>query len=117
MRLDGGLPSTAARPFTGARPFTVFRRIILPLSLPGVLAGTVLVGILCMNAYATPVLLGGVVAAQTLQVLLHLHLLQVQLQRRPVALGHGPASALGSRWRACVLSHRPAARSLRCRSP
>jgi putative spermidine/putrescine transport system permease protein len=43
----------------GARPFTVFRRIILPLSLPGVLAGTVLVGILCMNAYATPVLLGG----------------------------------------------------------
>jgi putative spermidine/putrescine transport system permease protein len=43
----------------GARPFTVFRRVTLPLSLPGVLAGTVLVGILCMNAYATPVLLGG----------------------------------------------------------
>ncbi len=27
--------------------------------MPGVLAGTVLVFILCMNAYATPVLLGG----------------------------------------------------------
>ncbi len=43
----------------GASPFTVFRRVTFPLSLPGVLAGTVLVGILCMNAYATPVLLGG----------------------------------------------------------
>lgn len=43
----------------GASPMTVFRRVTLPLSLPGVLAGTVLVGILCMNAYATPVLLGG----------------------------------------------------------
>ena len=43
----------------GAGPFTVFRRVTFPLSLPGVLAGTVLVGILCMNAYETPVLLGG----------------------------------------------------------
>ena len=43
----------------GARPMTVFRRVILPLSLPGVIAGSALVFILCMNAYATPVLLGG----------------------------------------------------------
>ena len=43
----------------GARPFTMFRRVILPLSLPGVIAGSALVFILCMNAYATPVLLGG----------------------------------------------------------
>jgi putative spermidine/putrescine transport system permease protein len=43
----------------GARPFTAFRRIVLPLALPGVIAGTALVFILCMNAYATPVLLGG----------------------------------------------------------
>ncbi|MCW3474234.1 ABC transporter permease [Limobrevibacterium gyesilva] len=43
----------------GARPFTVFRRIIFPLALPGVVAGSALVFILCMNAYATPVLLGG----------------------------------------------------------
>jgi len=43
----------------GARPFTAFRRIVLPLAMPGVIAGTVLVFILCMNAYATPVLLGG----------------------------------------------------------
>ena len=43
----------------GARPLTTFRRIVLPLALPGVIAGTALVFILCMNAYATPVLLGG----------------------------------------------------------
>jgi putative spermidine/putrescine transport system permease protein len=43
----------------GARPLTVFRRVVLPLSVPGVVAGSALVFILCMNAYATPVLLGG----------------------------------------------------------
>jgi putative spermidine/putrescine transport system permease protein len=34
-------------------------RVVLPISAPGVAAGTMLVFILCMNAYATPVLLGG----------------------------------------------------------
>ena len=43
----------------GAGPLTGFRRVVLPLALPGVAAGSVLVFILCMNAYATPVLLGG----------------------------------------------------------
>ena len=43
----------------GAGSATSFRRIILPIVLPGVAAGTMLVFILCMNAYATPVLLGG----------------------------------------------------------
>lgn len=43
----------------GAKPSTTFFRIVLPLAMPGVVAGTVLVFILCMNAYATPVLLGG----------------------------------------------------------
>ena len=43
----------------GAGSMTAFWRIILPIVLPGVGAGTMLVFILCMNAYATPVLLGG----------------------------------------------------------
>lgn len=43
----------------GATPARAFWRIILPLSLPGVATGSVLVFILCMNAYSTPVLLGG----------------------------------------------------------
>ncbi|XWN30416.1 MAG: ABC transporter permease [Devosia sp.] len=43
----------------GATPFTAFRKVVLPLAMPGVIAGSILVFILCMNAYATPVLLGG----------------------------------------------------------
>jgi putative spermidine/putrescine transport system permease protein len=43
----------------GAGPLVAFRRVVLPLAVPGVVAGSVLVFILCMNAYATPVLLGG----------------------------------------------------------
>jgi putative spermidine/putrescine transport system permease protein len=43
----------------GARPFTVFRRVVWPMAAPGVAAGCALVFILCMNAFATPVLLGG----------------------------------------------------------
>ncbi len=43
----------------GAGHFTIMRRIVLPLAMPGVLAGSVLCFILSMNAYATPVLIGG----------------------------------------------------------
>ena len=43
----------------GARPVAVFRRVVLPLALPGVAAGSVLVFVLCMNTYATAILLGG----------------------------------------------------------
>jgi len=37
----------------------MFRRVLWPLALPGILAGTILTFILAMNAYATPFLLGG----------------------------------------------------------
>jgi putative spermidine/putrescine transport system permease protein len=43
----------------GAGPWAMFRRILAPLAMPGILAGTILTFILAMNAYATPVLLGG----------------------------------------------------------
>lgn len=43
----------------GASPAAVFRRVVLPLALPGVAAGCTLVFVLCMNTYATAVLLGG----------------------------------------------------------
>ena len=43
----------------GAPPLTMFRRVLWPLALPGILAGTLLTFILAMNAYATPFLLGG----------------------------------------------------------
>jgi putative spermidine/putrescine transport system permease protein len=43
----------------GAGPVAMFRRVLWPLALPGIIAGTILTFILGMNAYATPVLLGG----------------------------------------------------------
>jgi len=43
----------------GAPPATMFWRVLWPLALPGILAGTILTFILAMNAYATPFLLGG----------------------------------------------------------
>ena len=43
----------------GARPWTTFRRVVLPLSAPGVRAGGVLVFIPCLGDYLTPDLLGG----------------------------------------------------------
>jgi putative spermidine/putrescine transport system permease protein len=43
----------------GARPLRAFRRVTHPLAMPGVVAGCTLCFVLAMNAYATPVLLGG----------------------------------------------------------
>jgi len=43
----------------GATSFGTWRLVTLPLALPGVIAAAVLCFILSMNAYATPVLLGG----------------------------------------------------------
>jgi putative spermidine/putrescine transport system permease protein len=43
----------------GASPAVAFLKVVLPLSLPGVAAGAILVFTVAMNAYATPFLLGG----------------------------------------------------------
>jgi putrescine transport system permease protein len=42
----------------GARPFTAFRRITLPQSLPGIIAGSLLVFIPAVGEYVIPSLLG-----------------------------------------------------------
>jgi putative spermidine/putrescine transport system permease protein len=43
----------------GAPPFIMFYRVLLPLIIPGVFSGCLLCFVLAMNAYATPVLIGG----------------------------------------------------------
>ncbi len=43
----------------GAGYFAAARGVLLPMVLPGMTVGSVFVFILCMNAYATPFLLGG----------------------------------------------------------
>ncbi len=42
----------------GARPFTAFRRVTLPQSLPGIMAGSLLVFIPAVGEYVIPTLLG-----------------------------------------------------------
>jgi spermidine/putrescine transport system permease protein len=56
-RLDPALIEAAAD--LGARPFTTLFRIVVPLSKPGIVAGSVLVFIPCLGAFLTPDLLGG----------------------------------------------------------
>jgi putative spermidine/putrescine transport system permease protein len=43
----------------GAPPFAVFRRIVFPLSVTGLVSGSVIVYLLCLNSFVTPALLGG----------------------------------------------------------
>jgi putative spermidine/putrescine transport system permease protein len=49
---------TRAAEGLGARPFSAFCHVFLPLSLPGVVNGSVLVFTLCLGFYITPILLG-----------------------------------------------------------
>ncbi|MCC6468304.1 MAG: ABC transporter permease [Alphaproteobacteria bacterium] len=56
-RVDPGLLSAAEG--LGAPGWQVFRRVYLPLTLPGVLAGVTLVFILSIGFFITPALLGG----------------------------------------------------------
>jgi spermidine/putrescine transport system permease protein len=56
-RMDWSLVDAAMD--LGDRPMTAFRRITLPLALPGVIAGCLLVFIPLMGEYLNPVILGG----------------------------------------------------------
>jgi spermidine/putrescine transport system permease protein len=56
-RIDARLMDAAAD--LGAGPIRRFLRVTLPLSMPGVTSGCVMVFMLCCGAYVTPQLLGG----------------------------------------------------------
>jgi len=56
-RLDPSLLEAAAD--LGAKPFTALLRVAIPLSAPGIRAGSILVFIPCVGAFLTPDLLGG----------------------------------------------------------
>jgi ABC-type spermidine/putrescine transport system permease subunit I len=56
-QIDGAFPRAAAG--LGAAPWRVFMQVVLPLSMPGVAAGVLLVFVLSLGFYITPALVGG----------------------------------------------------------
>ena len=56
-RLDRNLLEASAD--LGARPIATLTHVMIPLCMPGIRAGTILVFIPCLGAYLTPDLLGG----------------------------------------------------------
>lgn len=56
-RIDERLEQAAEN--LGASPIRAFIEVTLPLSLPGILAGSLLVFALAISAYVTPILMGG----------------------------------------------------------
>jgi putative spermidine/putrescine transport system permease protein len=56
-RIDERLEQAAQN--LGATPLRAFLEVTLPLSLPGILAGSLLVFALAISAYVTPILMGG----------------------------------------------------------
>lgn len=69
-RIDRRLEEAAAT--LGASRLVVFLEVTLPLSLPGIFAGSLLVFILAFSAYVTPSLLGGF-TIQTIPMLIYQH--------------------------------------------
>jgi spermidine/putrescine transport system permease protein len=56
-RIDAAIYDAAAD--LGATPWRQFRRVVLPLAMPGVVAGSIIVGIPALGEYVIPEILGG----------------------------------------------------------
>lgn len=56
-RIDAAIYNAAAD--LGATPWRQFRRVVLPLARPGLIAGSIIVGVPAMGEYVIPEILGG----------------------------------------------------------
>ena len=56
-RIEKDMTHAAAN--LGATPIQVFWKVFFPLSLPGLVAGSLIVFVLCLGFYVTPAVLGG----------------------------------------------------------
>ena len=81
VKLDGALLEASAD--LGARPFRTFLSVTLPLSMPGIIAGSMLVFIPAIGEYVIPSLLGGPVDADDRPRAVGRILLQPRLARWP----------------------------------
>src|SRR5690606_7225968 len=79
----------------GSRPIGAFVRVVLPLSLPGLSAGSLLVFIISVGYYITPALVGGT-DGQMISNLIECHMQQ--------ANSWGPAAASGTRLLGMILA-------------
>jgi putative spermidine/putrescine transport system permease protein len=57
VKIDGNVLRAAA--VLGASPLQAFRRVLLPLSMPGLIAGSVVTFSICATVVVTPTVLGG----------------------------------------------------------
>ena len=57
QRMDPAVERAAVS--LGASEFTVLRRLVVPLAMPGILSGSVMVFALAASAFATPAIIGG----------------------------------------------------------
>ena len=94
----------------GASRLKVFLRVTLPLSIPGIQAGTILVFVLAISAYVTPAMLGGA-RAKTMSVLVVQYLVDNFRWPAGAALALILAvTAIVSVWLYFMLTHRLARR-------
>ncbi len=87
----------------GATPWQAFREVTLPLSLPGLAAGSLLVFVLTGGSYVTPLILGG--PSDFLFGNLVYDAIVTELNwPMGATLSLCPADALGQRWSFCTAS-------------
>jgi putative spermidine/putrescine transport system permease protein len=71
----------------GSSPFDVFRKIVLPLSVPGMLAGSVLIFSLTVAAFVVPLLVGGAAGDRFVSVLMYQNISVTQNWHFGAAIG------------------------------
>ena len=99
-QIDPALPRAAAG--LGATPWRAFLQVMLPLSMPGVAAGVLLVFVLSLGFYITPALVGG----PRDMMLSMLIAQQVDLLNWPYAACLSATSAGGDAWPSSPLVQR-----------
>ena len=71
----------------GSGPFDIFRKVVLPLSIPGMLAGSILIFSLTVAAFVVPLLVGGSAGGRFVSVLMYQNISVTQNWHFGAAIG------------------------------